>query len=684
VLAIHREAMELPRTLASLAEAAAFAQACGISTELVAVLDRGDDATRAVLARLDPAAFHAVRIAEADHGAPGPTRNMAIALAQGEWIVTADGDDLVSFNYVAALVARARAAGPAALSVPQFLLAFGAKHHIAEFFDSDVVTPLAIFGDHPFTSRICFHRSLAGRLAYVDTSLRTSPFAHEDWHLNCEALAQGLSFVVAPDATLFYRTRPGGLLHSSAGREIPPSRLFSPPVFRAVCAPFAARLREEGDLRARQAVRGPWLFEERLAQELLAAANRLEPMLKPAAIAGGGAFTYLHADLRPALAFLRICEIVEDREFDEVFLLPFLTRGGADRFLLDVMAEIARLDPSRRFLVLLGHQRDRHFWLDQLPANALHLDLPALCPGLTPEEVDLVCFRLLQGCARGARLHVKPSDFAQRFFERYHASLPGHRAVFYRFSEPQEPFGPLIINDGFLFGMVAGHALDLAAIVSDNEATVAADRRRVGAPAGKWQVLRSRIEARPLPPFREEAAGRVLWLSRLDAEKRPFLLLEIAARLAREAPGVTIAAHGAASLGETSPAIFEGLPNFTWHGPFEALEDVRAAEHDVFLYTSSYDGIPVVLLEMAVAGLPIVAPDVGAIGEVVADGETGLLLPMTGDDEVDAAAYVAAVLRLLGDAALRRRVRQGAWELVARQHGAQAHAAGVRRIFEGG
>ncbi|MFL1463233.1 glycosyltransferase [Roseococcus sp. DSY-14] len=683
-MSVHREAELLPRTLASLREAVAFAEACGLHTELVIALDRGDEATRSVLRRMNRTTFLDVRVIEVDHGSLGLTRNAAIAMARGEWIITADADDLVSFNYVAALVECARAAGPLAVTVPEFLLAFGGKHHIAQFFDLKVVTPLALFADHPYVSRICFHRSLAAELSFADTSLRTSPYAYEDWHFNCEAVALGRTFLAAPGAMLFYRIRSDGMLHSSTGRDIPPSRLFSPPVFRRICAPFAERLAQEGDWRAAMPRRGAALLEDPAACEMIAAANRHEPMIKPGAIAAGGSVTYLHADLAPALAYLRICDIVGEREFDEVFLLPYLTRGGADRYLLDVMAEIARLDPSRRFLLLLGHRREAHYWLDQLPPNALHLDMPALCPGLTAEQMDLVCFRLLQGCARGARLHIKPSDFAQRFFSRYHASLPGHRAVFYRFSEPKEMLGPLTINDGFLFGFVSEHAKVLATIVSDNEATVAQDRRRIGAPAGKWQVLRSRLAPGPLPPFHAASRGRVLWLSRLDSEKRPGLLLAIAARLAEEAPEVAIAAHGAASLGQVDPAMFAAQPNFTWHGPFDSLADVRPEEHDVFLYTSAYDGIPVVLLEMAAAGLPIVAPDVGAIGEVVRDGETGLLLPMTGDDEADAARYVAAIRRLLAESELRRSLRAAAWGLVRRQHGAAAHAAGVRRIFEGG
>jgi glycosyltransferase involved in cell wall biosynthesis len=49
------------------------------------------------------------------------------------------------------------------------------------------------------------------------------------------------------------------------------------------------------------------------------------------------------------------------------------------------------------------------------------------------------------------------------------------------------------------------------------------------------------------------------------------------------------------------------------------------------------------------AGLPVVASAVGGVPEIVADGETGLLVPAG-----DAAALAAALEQLLADAALRR------------------------------
>ncbi len=67
------------------------------------------------------------------------------------------------------------------------------------------------------------------------------------------------------------------------------------------------------------------------------------------------------------------------------------------------------------------------------------------------------------------------------------------------------------------------------------------------------------------------------------------------------------------------------------------------------------EGLPTILLEAASAGLPIVASDVGGIGEVFENERNALLIPPS-----DAFALRHALERLLDDRALRRRLGRAA------------------------
>jgi glycosyltransferase involved in cell wall biosynthesis len=64
----------------------------------------------------------------------------------------------------------------------------------------------------------------------------------------------------------------------------------------------------------------------------------------------------------------------------------------------------------------------------------------------------------------------------------------------------------------------------------------------------------------------------------------------------------------------------------------------------VVVLSSHTEGIPAVLIEAGLSGLPVVATDVGSVREIVVPGETGLLVP-PGDD----GALAAALQRALGD-----------------------------------
>jgi glycosyltransferase involved in cell wall biosynthesis len=88
------------------------------------------------------------------------------------------------------------------------------------------------------------------------------------------------------------------------------------------------------------------------------------------------------------------------------------------------------------------------------------------------------------------------------------------------------------------------------------------------------------------------------------------------------------------------------------HGMRNGSEELRRlyAESDAFVLPTIADCFSIASIEAMAAGLPVAVNDVGGIADIVADGETGFLLPPG-----DGRALRHAIIALVDDAPLRRR-----------------------------
>jgi glycosyltransferase involved in cell wall biosynthesis len=82
---------------------------------------------------------------------------------------------------------------------------------------------------------------------------------------------------------------------------------------------------------------------------------------------------------------------------------------------------------------------------------------------------------------------------------------------------------------------------------------------------------------------------------------------------------------------------------------------------DVFVLSSHLEGLGTSILDAMVLGIPVVATRAGGIPEMVEDGVSGLLVPSR-----DPQALAAAIDRVLQDASLREKLRQGGYKTAER------------------
>ena len=156
-----------------------------------------------------------------------------------------------------------------------------------------------------------------------------------------------------------------------------------------------------------------------------------------------------------------------------------------------------------------------------------------------------------------------------------------------------------------------------------------------------------------------EFENRLLWASRVADQKRPNLVAAIGRSLHARRPRLTIDVFGSTDDVNAAHQLLK-CPAVKTHGAFSSLDALSPQSYPLFLYTSSFDGVPIILLEAMAHGLPIIAPRLCGIPEIVTHGETGWLIDTTGDDESDAVSYLAAIDEALCDRSKLRRMGQAA------------------------
>jgi len=174
--------------------------------------------------------------------------------------------------------------------------------------------------------------------------------------------------------------------------------------------------------------------------------------------------------------------------------------------------------------------------------------------------------------------------------------------------------------------------------------------RRVADRSG---VLRSRLGL-------GDDAVLVGLVGRLVPIKDPATTLEAIARV----PDVHLVVAGDGELRDAVAAtagdlgIRDRVHLIGWMADVPAL----MADLDIVVLSSRNEGTPVALIEAAACARPVVATDVGGVRSVVADGQSGFLVP-AGDHQ----AMATAIARLAADDDLRRvmglhgRLRSNRW-----------------------
>jgi len=204
-------------------------------------------------------------------------------------------------------------------------------------------------------------------------------------------------------------------------------------------------------------------------------------------------------------------------------------------------------------------------------------------------------------------------------------------------------------------------------------------------PARKIEVVYNavdlaRFDVARSPDLRKELAGEsdsalVLTAARLDEQKGHPILFEAATQV----PGARFVLAGEGPLrGELeAEARRMGLADrVLFLGRRDDIPELLAA-CDVFALPSLYEGSSLAVLEAMAARRAVVSSAIGGTEELIADGESGLLVPAG-----DATALATALRRVIDDDSLRGELAARARERAETEFGRATMGQRVERIYE--
>lgn len=353
-----------------------------------------------------------------------------------------------------------------------------------------------------------------------------------------------------------------------------------------------------------------------------------------------------------------------------VILVPWITHGGADLVALHV-ARLASETHSADEVLLVITETIETTANDWLPPSLHTLVLSEIDPGLTLDERVELLQLLVRSLKPKALLNIN-SHAGWELYEQYGHPLSTFTDLFAAL------FCPDYDEDGRPIGYAHRYFRStlpfLSAIYFDNQ-RFAEDLWLFYKPA---QRFRDRLRTIYQPVELRGRCGRTtfsealhcLWAGRLSTQKNLQTLLAIAKADAT----LNIDVYGRGDVVHTQMLLNAQLriTNLHFHGSYSDFCALPLDRFGAYIYTTLWDGLPNALLAAAAAGIPIVAPAVGGIGELVCE-QTGWLV----SDPMDASAYIEALREIKAhpDEAARRAANM--MSLIATRHAWPAYVTAM-------
>ncbi len=210
------------------------------------------------------------------------------------------------------------------------------------------------------------------------------------------------------------------------------------------------------------------------------------------------------------------------------------------------------------------------------------------------------------------------------------------------------------------------------------------DCENLGVPASKTLYIQngvdlSEVEAQEIPHRAPDSEKRIGFVGQMISRKNIHDLLDIFDSLHAKHPNTRLILLGDGNQ-RTELEEYAQTLNSNSHIEFLGFRDDRLEllkSFDLFVMTSTLEGIPRCLMEAAAAEIPVAAYDIAGIDQLIEHNKTGLLAPL-GDKE----QLLSHWETLLFDTATAQCLAVAAKEFVYKHYSAQRMANEYTELFE--
>lgn len=710
IVTAHNEQLIAHKTMLSIERAAALLEQDKIQYEVLIALDRGDHETNLYFENYVKKNNKA-KLYKWDFGDPSSVRNEMTKVSTGEIITFLDADDLISKNWL--LDSYRMACNKNEVIHPQYSITFGRDNLIWQKRDS--------YGND--YDKLCFIDnnlwdlpSTARRDIYIKHPYYSikGGLSYEDKYFNMSTISAGIKHRVAPETILFVRRKySNSLLTESINTKatVAPSKLLSFSSIKTINLDnFDQPVKNKQINPAKSFLKATLLLAKKVIKNIHRQAKKIplyskaitpiknfyhnKTSNKEMSIFPEWLITewrqihkienstfpehnlllslpwYNAENINPGVAYVKTVQSLRFSP-NTLFFVPWLIKGGADKVFINYANLLQKQHPKWKIALFQTENKDS-LWQNKLSPEIDFINLFDLLKSLDTEtQYRLLSTFVVQN--RIQRIIIGNSQLAFDFVSQYQTLIKHLKIAVYCFA-----FGEEFDNEGRSWGHIHTGIPKiypvLHKIITDNKTTISKLHHEYAFDEKKFNTHYQPTDAiinRPDPNNRRPI--KILWASRICKQKRPDLLVKIADQL--DSKRFIIHAYG--QLEEDFTLDFFKSSKVVYKGAFNGIDTIPVNDYDIYLYTSEGDGMPNMLQEITAKGLPIVASNVGGIGEFIVTDKTGFLI----NDRNDIDAYVTAINKLTNPSK-RLKLVNVAQDLLKKQFSKTAWEKAVRQTFD--